>query len=257
VKTKKAPLPDWARKILALREALGLTQAAFASRLHYSAMALSRWERGTHEPPAQCYIQLGNISGEPQCWWFWARAGFKSTDLSRIFPEGHGELRGAKFPELEIVAAGAHKRLSKMPTKARLVAIPVLALHAATHGAVGDHVLDLDSAPVTEMLAAPDMWCPNPGETNCLRVRGGSMSPIINEDDIVAVDCAQTDPKQLSGKIIVTWQEEHGLVLSRFLLVNGTQLLESENRAYEPVRLGKNRNWRIIGRVLWWIRQAP
>jgi phage repressor protein C with HTH and peptisase S24 domain len=83
------------------------------------------------------------------------------------------------------------------------------------------------------------------------------MSPLINDGDIVAVDCGQTNPKELSGKIIVSWQQEHGLVLSRFLLVNGTQLLESENREYEPVSLGKNRNWRIIGRVLWWIRKGP
>jgi len=75
--------------------------------------------------------------------------------------------------------------------------------------------------------------------------------------ECVAVDCAQTDPKQLTGKIIVTWQQDNGLVLSHFLLVNGTSLLESENRDYEAVRLGKNRNWRIIGRVLWWIRKAP
>jgi SOS-response transcriptional repressor LexA/DNA-binding XRE family transcriptional regulator len=257
MKAKKVTSAEWSRKIVALRNSMGLTQAAFASRLHYSAMALSRWERGTHEPPAQCYIQLGNLAGEPLCWWFWARAGFKNTDLSRMFPEGHGELRSAKFPELELVAAGVHKRVSKLPKKTRLVAIPVLAVHAGTHGAQGDQVVDLDTVPVSEMLAAPDLWCPNPGETNCVRVRGFSMSPMINDGDIVAVDCAQTDPKQLTGKIIVTWQEEQGLVLSRFLLVNGTQLLESENRQYEPVPLGKNRNWRIIGRVLWWIRKAP
>jgi len=257
MKSKKVASAEWSRKIIALRSSMGLTQAAFASHLHYSAMALSRWERGTHEPPAQCYIQLGNLAGEPLCWWFWARAGFKSNDLSRMFPEGHGELRSTKFPELELVAAGVHKRISKMPKKTRLVAIPVLAVHAATHGAKGDQVVDLDTVPVSEMIAAPDLWCPNPGETNCVRVRGISMSPLINDGDIVAVDCAQTDPKQLTGKIIVTWQEEHGLVLSRFLLVNGTQLLESENREYEPVPLGKNRNWRIIGRVLWWIRKAP
>ena len=133
----------------------------------------------------------------------------------------------------------------------------MLAAHAAAHGAKGDQVLDLDTVEVSEMLAAPDLWCPNPEETNCLRVRGSSMSPLISDGDIVAVDCGQTDPKELSGKIIVSWQQEHGLVLSRFLLVNGTQLLESENREYEPVALGKNRNWRIIGRVLWWIRKAP
>ena len=81
MKTKKTPSPEWSRRILALRESLNLTQAAFASRLHYSAMALSRWERGTHEPPAQCYIQLGNLAGDPGCWWFWGRAGFNSCLL--------------------------------------------------------------------------------------------------------------------------------------------------------------------------------
>src|SRR6202162_202167 len=112
--TRKTSNPEWARKILGLRRRMGLTQAAFASRLHYSAMALSRWERGTHEPPAQCYIQLGHIAGEADCWWLWGRAGFKSNDLSRMFPEGHGVLRSTKFPELEIVAAGAQKRLNQL-----------------------------------------------------------------------------------------------------------------------------------------------
>ena len=56
--------------------------------------------------------------------------------------------------------------------------------------------------------------------------------PLINEGDIVAVDCAQIDPNQLIGKIVVTWQPQRGLMLSRFLLVNGPQMLESENLAY-------------------------
>ena len=81
------------------------------------------------------------------------------------------------------------------------------------------------------------------------------MSPLINDDDIVAVDRSATDPCELSGKIVVTWQRENGLTLSHFLLVNGVQLLESENRDYEAVKLGKNRS--IIGKVLWWIRHAP
>ena len=71
----------------------------------------------------------------------------------------------------------------------------------------------------------------------------------------MAVDRSATDPSELSGKIVVTWQRENGLTLSRFLLVNGVQLLESENRDYEAVKLGKNRS--IIGKVLWWIRHAP
>jgi phage repressor protein C with HTH and peptisase S24 domain len=247
--------PEWSRRILALRGGLQLTQAAFASRLHYSPMALSRWERGTHEPTAQSYIQLGNVAGEPQCWWFWERAGFSSTDLSRMFDEGHVRLHNAQLPELEIVAAGTRKNL-KLPAKSRLVVVPMLVAHAATHGHLGDDVIDMDTAPVGDLIGAPEAWCPHPGQTTCLTVRGASMAPLINDGDIVAVDGAQTDPKQLSGKIIVTWQEKSGLLLSRFLLVDGTPMLESENLSYQPIPLKKNRNWRIVGRVLWWIRKA-
>ena len=256
-KRGKSPA-EWSRKILDLRRSMSMTQAAFASRLHYSAMALSRWERGTHEPPAQAYIQMGNLAGDPERRWFWARAGLKSSDLSHMFPTGGGgELAKSRFPELEVVVAGSGKRKAQLPAKARLVAIPLLKAHAATHGEKGDTFIDLDDVPASEVIAAPEMWCPNPAETNCLRVRGASMSPIINDDDIVAVDCTEVEPKDLSGKIVVTWHQETGLTLSRFLVVNGVQLLESENRDYEPIKLGKNRNWRIIGKVLWSIRKAP
>src|SRR5437016_4684340 len=177
---RKADLPEWARQIFDLRERLGLSQASLGARLHYSAMAISRWERGTKEPPAQCWIQLGNLAGDPECWLFWSRAGLRSADISRILPEGRSS-----------------------------------------------------------------------------RVKGSSMNRSIFERDIVAVDSAQTDPSKLSSKIIVAWHREHGLSLARFRRVDGMQMLESENRDYEPILLSKDRSWRIVGRVLWWIRQAP
>ena len=83
------------------------------------------------------------------------------------------------------------------------------------------------------------------------------MTPLIEDGDIVALDSSQTDPDELNGKIIVAWHPEHGLSLSRFFRVDGLQLLESENREYEPIVFGKDRNWRIVGTVLWWIRLAP
>ena len=83
------------------------------------------------------------------------------------------------------------------------------------------------------------------------------MSPLIENGDVVAVDCSQTDPSTLSGKIVVAWHREHGLSLARFLLVQGLQMLDSENREYQPLVLEKDRNWRIVGKVLWWIRKAP
>ena len=254
---RKNPAPEWVRKILQLRKRLGLNQSEFASRLNYSAMALSRWESGTYEPTAEAYVQMGNLADADESNWFWTRAGLKSADLSRMFPPGAGVLDKVDFPDFEIVIAGSGKKRAVPKIKAKLVAIPVLTVHAGTHGEKGDQVLDLDQADVSEMIAAPALWCPNPAATSCLRVRGASMSPMIDDGDIVVVDCTQHDGKELNGKIIVAWHKKTGLTLSRFLMMKGVQLLESENRDYRPISMGRDRNWRIVGKVLWWIRKSP
>jgi SOS-response transcriptional repressor LexA len=218
-------------------------------------MALSRWERGTHEPPAQAYIRLGNLAGDPECYWFWEASGLFRTDFSRMLAKPKNNTGIAKFSRIEILGANRGKSSGSKTTK--LVAVPVLAAHAATPGEAGDQAIDLDTIPADDIIAAPNDWCPNPASTNCLRVRGHSMSPLINDGDIVAVDGAQTNPELLNGKVVITWQKQRGLVISRFQRVQGLQLLECENREYEPVVLGNDRDWRMIGRVLWWVCRAP
>ena len=71
-------------------------------------MAVSRWERGEQEPPANIYIQLGNITGDPECWYFWARAGLHSVDLMRVLPAARSRLRRDPLPGLQVIHAGAH-----------------------------------------------------------------------------------------------------------------------------------------------------
>ncbi len=62
---------------------MGLNQTDFARRLNVSAMAVSRWERGINEPPAECYIQMGKIAGAPDCWYFWECVGLTRADINR------------------------------------------------------------------------------------------------------------------------------------------------------------------------------
>jgi SOS-response transcriptional repressor LexA len=249
------PVPDWVIKILRLRKRLGLNQSEFAGRLDYSAMALSRWESGTHEPTSRAYLQMGNLATGKESTWFWTQAGMNSADLSRMFPEGPGEQETAHFPDFEIVVAGVGKKRKASRIKTRLVALPVLTVHVGTRGAPGDQVLDFDQAEVSETIAAPARWCPNPKTTSCLQVRGSAMSPLIYDGDIVVVDYGQHDAADLNGQIIVTWNRTSGLTLSRFVLMEGVRLLESENRDYKPISMGRDRNWRIIAKVLWWIRK--
>jgi len=237
--------PDWVPKILRLREQLGLSQSALAARLHFSAMALSRWESGTHEPGAKAYVLLGNLASIPaERRWFWERAGLPAADVSNMLPRSETvrRIRRENRPDLAAIP---------------VVNVPILRATVATPGGKGDSVLNLETLPAEEIIATPESWCPNPSETNCLRVRGDVMKPLINDGDIVAVDCAQTDPARLNGKIVVTWHQEAGLILSRFLFINGAHLLEAESREFQPWQLSNKRNWKIIGRVLWSIRRAP
>ena len=75
--------PVWATRIEKLRNRLGLNQTDFARQLNVSAMAVSRWERGVNEPPAECYIQLGKMAGPPDCWFFWECVGLTRADINR------------------------------------------------------------------------------------------------------------------------------------------------------------------------------
>jgi SOS-response transcriptional repressor LexA len=253
---RKNPANEWVGRILRLRRRLDLTQSEFAARINYSAMALSRWESGAYEPTSEAYVQMGNLADGQEAIWFWTRAGLKSSELSRMMPEAETVRDKAKFPDFEIVVAGSGAKRAAAKIKAELVAIPVLNAHAGSHGLTGDNILDFDQAEVTDVVAAPALWCPNPTATNCLRVRGSSMSPLILDGDVVVVDSSQHNDVDLNGKIVVAWHRKTGLSLSRFLMVKGLRLLESENRNYKSVSIQRDRSWRLMGKVLWWIRKA-
>src|ERR1700756_270594 len=123
-------VPEWSRKILAFRQSLKLTQSELGKRLKTSAMAVSRWERGDAEPPAEAYIRLGNIADDPLCWVFWGRAGLSTADVMRVLPIASRRLRQGRIAAVQVVHAGATTSLA--PTS--FVAIPILPVHAATPG---------------------------------------------------------------------------------------------------------------------------
>lgn len=254
---RQSSVTEWAQRVSSLRRHHGFSQMEFGRRLRCSAMTVSRWERGMLEPSAESYIQLGNLSGDPDCWYFWGRAGLQSSDLMRVLPDTQSQrVRTTAFPNLDIVVAGTGNK-RHIPKSGRLIAVPLLKVHAGTHGEIGDKAPDLNQIHAVDVMGAPSEWCPNPAYTVCLRVKGESMGPLIHDGAIVAVDSSQTERSELDGKIVVVSHEEKGLTISRFHRYRGVEVLEPENREYESTTLGAGRDWRIIGRVLWWIAKAP
>ena len=234
--------PEWALRIWELRRQLGLNQAEFGHKFQSSAMAVSRWERGAQEPPSHSYIEIGNLAGDPRCWYFWGRAGLRTEDVMRVMPGMQRRLRQAHTHDFDIVTAGSGDR--KLTDNLQLVAVPLLKTVAASIGEQGDDIPFLHDAPVESMIAAPKEWCPRPSSTSCLRVRGNSMAPTICDGYIVAVDSSRTDRSKLDGKIVIAWKKDKGLTVSRFRRYDHTETLQAENPQYESITLGhKNDKW--------------
>jgi phage repressor protein C with HTH and peptisase S24 domain len=251
-KRKEHGPTEWAEEIRNLRQKLGISQGELARKLDCSAMTVSRWENGLLAPTSRYYIELGKLAGKQDCWFYWGRAGLQSSDVVPFLSERERK----QFPvraedQMELAAAGSGARRQKV------VPIPVLQATVGTHGGQGDRHGNLNYIPAREIMGAPLEWCPNPGYTSLLRVRGHSMEPLIHDGDIAAVDSSQTDRAQLDGKVVIVTSEEKGLCVSRLRRYPKFDVLESENREYQAVVLGKSSGWRIVARVLWWISSAP
>jgi SOS-response transcriptional repressor LexA len=197
---------------------------------------------------------MGNLAGDPLCWYFWGRAGLSKEDLLRVVPRLRERLRQAQTPNLEVVSAGGG---AKKAEGLQLVAIPVLKTVAASHGEKCESEGLLHDGVVESMIAAPRAWCPSPSTTSCLRVRGSSMSPLIHDGYILAVDSAQTEISELNGKIVIAWHRDKGLTVSRLKRFDHTIVLQSENSSYESITLSGKQKWKIVAKVLWWIGKSP
>jgi phage repressor protein C with HTH and peptisase S24 domain len=256
-KRKDRAPTEWAEQIRNLRQKLGVSQGELARKLDCSAMTISRWENGQLAPTARYYVELGKLAGKPDCWFYWGRAGLQSSDVVTVLNERERKQYPAQPEELMDLAAAGIGLKHELPRKSKVVPIPVLQATVGTHGGQGDRHGNLNYIPARDVMGAPSEWCPNPGYTSLLRIRGRSMEPLIHDGDIAAVDSSQTDRNQLDGKVVIVTNEEKGLCVSRLRRYPKFDVLESENREYKSVVLGKSCGWRIIARVLWWISSAP
>jgi SOS-response transcriptional repressor LexA len=245
--------PEWSLRIEDVRHSRKLNQAKFGAKLGVSAMAVSRWERGMAEPSGEKYIRLGNMAGDPLCWVFWKRAGLRLSDVTRVLPLARRRFAENRIPDVQIVRAGSGQEHSLQ--KATLVTIPLLPVQAGVPGSQGDN-MDLTEIPAESVMAAPIDWCPNPASTVCLRVKGNSMSPLILDGYIIAVDASDVENDNLVGQIIVAAHKEKGLLVSRLIRFDHTDALVSDRREYESVPVKPDSQWRIVGKVLWWTGRA-
>jgi SOS-response transcriptional repressor LexA len=250
---RRPALPEWALQITSLRERLGINQAELARRMQCSAMTISRWERGLLQPSAEHFIQLGNFGDKTEAWFFWEKAGIQPSKIA--------DALGVSSRSRHQVDAGSPHETSSSATsknhrRPAIVPLPLLKATIGTHGIEGDRRSSLRTIAVSQTLAFPASWCPNPSYTFLLRAKGHSMEPLIHNGDILAVDSFQTERANLYGKLVIVASEHKGMWVSRLRRYDHLDVLEAENRRFDPVVLNKARGWRILGPVLWSISFA-
>lgn len=175
------------------------------------------------------------------------------SEFAKRLGASRQRLQDDRLLKVRFVHAGGKKKSS---STADFVAVPLLPVHAGTPDQAGDKVVDLEQVPSEATLAAPAEWCPNPKFTMCLRVKGNSMSPLILDGYIIAVDTHDVHHDKLVGHIVVAWNVDKGLIVSRLIRFDHTDALVSDRREYESISLAAESKWRIIGKVLWWIGRA-
>jgi len=70
-------------------------------------MAISRWERGLQEPPADCYIKLGDLAGQSRLLVFLGAGRLEEFDVIRALPLDKRLFPKSTFPDFDIVVAEA------------------------------------------------------------------------------------------------------------------------------------------------------
>lgn len=241
-------LPQWSWRIVEIRTSQGLSQSALGHGLGVSAMTVSRWERGLCEPQADHYISLGRMADASLCWFFWNRAGLQRSDVMEASP------RAGKSRNTEVAIAGI-KPQSSTRKKHKFITVPLLPVEAGT-SETGGQPADIDAVQAEDFMTAPAAWCPHPESTICLRVKGNSMSPLILDGYVIAVDRANSKSEDLIGQIVVASHLDKGLLVSRLIRFGRANALISDHREYQSVPVNATSEWRIIGKVLWWIGQA-
>lgn len=107
------------------------------------------------------------------------------------------------------------------------------------------------------LIYASKDWMPNaPEHYSCVHVSGRSMWPILSDGDIVAIDHAQRDPRELDGKMVAF--RVNGGVTIKWLKYDANRKVlvgipeNTEELDHIVTLKGAEIDDGIVGKVAWW-----
>jgi len=221
-----------------------------ATLLSVSPMSVHRWEMGI-DPDERGLIQLAKVSPENLRWTFLEKAGLSRSDILQFLPENALISASRPPPKIEVISpSGARGEGLRLKKKTDYIALPLLRDSAAA----GEPRM-IDDRQVEDMIIVRSALCPNPQETVCVKVSGDSMSPVLLDGYVVAIDTSITDRKALYKQMVAATDPSGGCTIKWLRKSGKDELLVPQHTAphYDPIVITNSAEWRIIGKILWWI----
>ena len=245
---------DISNTIKELRRILNLSQEQLARRLRVTKKTVAEWEQGRQPPSPERLLQLAKLApaGELRYWLTrnaLLRIGAEASLVLEALLEGRA-LGPALLPggDLRVVApADWSDRLRALEGLDHYAPVPLLR-DAAAAGAARV----ITEGDVEGYVLVPYGWCPDTQNFSCLRVRGDSMAPVLNDGAIVGVDRAQRDPMMLHQQMVAAHFDDGVTIKWLERQPTGELLLVPENKSHPTLRLPRSEANPILGAVAWY-----
>lgn len=254
-------------RVIRVREQNGLSKAKFARKLGMKDHQIRDMERGKTSPTVEMIrrvVEHFQVDAD----WLIAGSGDMAAEKSPLYEtpmsdmddeELVAELRrrlekpGARIEREPVLVWGDQSKVRQEEALGNFRAVPLMAdAAAAGHGRVVEE--EIESWAVIHSSVVPEGH-----EVRAVRVEGESMSPLLPEGTIVAVDFNRADPREADGRIVAA-RREGEVVVKWWCRHDGHIMLESQNPAWAPIYVEPGEEeGALLGQVVWaWqdLRQA-
>lgn len=217
-----------------LRAARGeASRDAFAQRYGIHRNTLARWESGDRTPDVEFLRAVAESCGLSLEWLL--------SGKGEMHPDGYHRPNSTPLP--------------MVCSDCDVVMVPKVQARLSAGGGS----LEANGDPVGTYAFRSD-WIRRKGQAASMvlmDVVGDSMAPAIENGDMVLID--QSQQRVIPGAIYAVGIED-GVLVKRLDLTPGTLILSSINPSYSPIEVPLRGDLadavRVIGRIIWWCREA-
>jgi SOS-response transcriptional repressor LexA len=218
-----------AKRIRQLRKIEKKSLRVFARELDISPSALGNYERG--RIPSMEFIYNLSLRKNVSADWLLTGVG-RPNNYPKV--------------DLKIIASGEIKQhFNHIESRENYVILRLLSDSAAAEPPSSINENDIEGYAVTYRS-----WCKNPEMTTCVRVHGSSMSPLLPDGSIVAINHQERNPEKLKGKIVAALIDD-GVTVKYFDYTETHFIFYPENKQFTPIFLEKGQENVIIGKIDW------